>query len=73
MYKHVILHTNIYLYYCKLFFSELESNTSHSRSIHKLKKKTPQLSNLALEHLRYVNKNFQPDFHRDGKKKERNI
>lgn len=60
---------NLYLCHLKLFFPELESNTSHSRSVHKSKKRTPLLSNLALEHLRYVNKNFQPDFHRDGNKK----
>lgn len=53
----------------KIIFSELESNTSHSRSLHKSKKRTPLLTNLALENLRYVNKNFQPDFHRDGNKK----
>lgn len=60
---------NIYFYHCNQFFSDLESNISHSRSTHKSKKKKPTIfSNPGIEHLQhYVNTNFQPDFHRDGK------
>ncbi|XP_050419886.1 putative leucine-rich repeat-containing protein DDB_G0290503 [Adelges cooleyi] len=47
---------------------DLESNTSHKKSIHKPnRKKTLLESNPAYGHLRHnVNKNFQPDFHKDG-------
>lgn len=65
----MLLLLNITTYICNIdIFSELESNISLSRSIHKLKrKKAPILSNPAFEHLQhYVNTNFQPDFHRDG-------
>lgn len=45
--------------------SELESNKSHSLSIHKSKKK--KASNPTFQHLQhYMNTNFQPDFHGDG-------
>lgn len=56
--------------HCKLFlFAELESNISHSLSSDKPKnKRNPIFSNPAVENLQhYVNKNFQPDFHKDGK------
>lgn len=67
---YISLHLNesIYLCHCETYFSELESNESHSRSIHKSKrKKASILSNPAIQHLQhYMNTNFQPDFHRDG-------
>lgn len=51
-------------------FLELESHISRSQSTHKAKKKRASLlSNPTYENLHYVNKNFQPDFHKDGKKK----
>lgn len=51
------------------FFSELESHTSRSPPIHKSKRnRVPILSNPAYKNLHFVNKNFQPDFHKDGKK-----
>lgn len=51
------------------FFSELESHTSRSPPTHKSKRKrVPILSNPAYKNLHFVNKNFQPDFHKDGKK-----
>ncbi|KAE9538187.1 hypothetical protein AGLY_006159 [Aphis glycines] len=44
---------------------ELESNKSHSLSIHKSKKK--KASNPTFQHFQhYMNTNFQPDFHGDG-------
>lgn len=60
----------MYMFVIALFFLELESNKSHTQSIHKSKRKRapPILSNPVIEHLQhYVNSNFQPDFHRDGK------
>jgi hypothetical protein len=66
---HISLSLNVNTFIIDNHFSELESNLSHSRSTHKLKrKKAPVLSNPAFEHLQhYVNTNFQPDFHTDGK------
>ncbi|XP_026817802.1 protein PFC0760c-like [Rhopalosiphum maidis] len=48
--------------------AELESNGSHSRSIHKSKRKKASMrSNPTFQHLQhYMNTNFQPDFHGDG-------
>lgn len=61
---------SINLCHCKSFlFLELESHISRSQSTHKSKKKRASLlSNPIYENLHYVNKNFQPDFHKDGKK-----
>lgn len=71
MCTHISLHENVSIYIChsKNFFSELESNTNHSRSTNKSNRKnSPILHNPALQHLQhYVNSNFHPDFHRDGK------
>lgn len=59
-------YVKIYLCHCKQFFSDLESNVSHSRSTHKTRrKKAPNPRVEQLQH--YVNTNFQPDFHKDGK------
>lgn len=64
----LITHIYIYLYIIENpLFSDVESNVSRSLSTHKPKrKKAPVLSNPSFEHLHFVNKNFQPDFHGDG-------
>jgi len=70
MCTHTNLHENVSTYVIpRIFFSELESNTNHSQSTNKSKRKnSPILHNPALQHLQhYVNSNFHPDFHRDGK------